>query len=92
MLLLGRRSRATQPLRMINRGTKALNTPFHLFSFGLIGAANIILFSVASVSFLTAEKKPLIVSSSGAGPKLDEYARPDAELLDGQCTAVHSEA
>jgi hypothetical protein len=52
---------------MIDRGRKALDTPFHLFSFGLVGVATIILFSVASASFLTADNKPLIVSSSGEG-------------------------
>jgi len=49
---------------MIDRDRKAVGTPFHLVSFGLVGAATIILFSIASVSLLSTDKKPLTRSSS----------------------------
>src|SRR5215469_16247912 len=49
---------------MIDRHRKAVETPFQFVSFGLVGAATIILFSVASVSLLSTDKKPLTRSSS----------------------------
>ena len=52
---------------MIDRNRKAVQTPFQFVSFGLVGAATIILFSVASVSLLSTDKKPLTRSSSVDG-------------------------
>ena len=77
---LGRHSTVTQPPRMIEGRRRAVDTLFHLVSFGLVGAATIILFSVASVSLFTTDKN-LLLTGSGDGDAVGRHINGNAALI-----------